>query len=323
MSASKDPQPSSDSLLRLALQIPPGWEETVQWQMAQDGWGDGVHEQSFPAGHLDDEPVGRPGEATLSFVVETNDRTAFLERMERLAVALDWPEDGWSVRSESLVRSDWETAWREKWKPFRCGGFVVHADFHEGVSERLRPDDLPLIVPTGSAFGTGGHPSTRIALRSLRRWWNERPVERVLDVGMGTGILGVAAAMLGAKQVDGMDPDPPAAGQAQKMAQLNGVADACHFWQGVLESTRGNWEIVFANLQSGLLQRYSRQLRQRMAPGARLFTGGFMDRNAAATMACLESAGLRLQRLHEHGRWRAAEFTSDAGQPPRSVRGIS
>lgn len=311
MSPSKDPQARSLSLLRLALHIPPGWEETVQWQMAQDGWGDGVHEQSFPAGHLDDEPVGRPGEATLSFVVEQADRGAFLERMAQLARALDWPEQGWSVRSESQVRADWETAWREKWKPFRCGGFVVHSDFHEGIAARLRPSDLPLVVPIGSAFGTGGHPSTRIALRTLRRWWDEQPVARVLDVGMGTGILGVAAAKLGASRVDGMDPDPPAAGQAMKMAELNGVADACRFWRGVLESADGEWQIVIANLQSGLLQRYSKQLRQCMAPQGRLFTGGFMDRNAVGTLAALESAGLRLQRLHEHGRWRAAEFTCD------------
>jgi ribosomal protein L11 methyltransferase len=309
MSPSTDPHASSLPLLRLALHIPSGWEETVQWQMAQDGWGDGVHEQSFPAGHLDDEPFGRPGEATLSFVVELADRAAFLERMARLALALDWPEHGWSVRSESAVRSDWETAWREKWKPFRCGGFVVHSDFHEGIAARLRPQDLPLVVPTGSAFGTGAHPSTRIALRTMRRWWNEEPVSRVLDVGMGTGILAVAAAKLGATQVHGMDPDPPAAGQAMKMAQLNGVAEACEFWQGVLESIKGEWQIVIANLQSSLLQRYSKQLRQRMGPQARLFAGGFMDRNAAATMAALESADLRLQRLHEHGRWRAAEFT--------------
>jgi ribosomal protein L11 methyltransferase len=276
--------------------------------MAQEGWGESVHEQSFPAGHLDDEPVGRPGEATLSFVVDEADRTAFLDRIGRLAMALDWPEGAWSVRSEGLVRSDWETAWREKWKPFRCGGFVVHAEFHLDIAERLRAQDLPIVVPTGSAFGTGGHPSTRIALRTLRRWWSERPVPRVLDVGMGTGILAVAAAKLGASQVHGMDPDPPAAGQARKMAQLNGVANSCQFWRGVLESSAGEWDLVFANLQSGLLQRYAKDLRQRMSRDARLFTGGFMDRNAGATMASLESAGLSLQRMHEHGRWRAAEF---------------
>ena len=79
----------------------------------------------------------------------------------------------------------------------------------------------------------------------------------------------------------------------------------------MLESSEGEWQIVFANLQSGLLQRYSKDLRACMARKSRLFTGGFMDRNATATLAALESAGLRLQRIHEHGRWRAAEFTCD------------
>lgn len=308
MTPPADPKSDSPTLLRLVLRIPPGWEETVQWQLAQDGWGDGVHEQAFPAGHLDDEPVGRPDEGTLTFVVEEKARPRFLERVARLAELLEWPEGSWEVRGESVLRSDWETAWREKWKPFRCGGFVVHAEFHDGVAERLRDTDLGLVVPTGSAFGTGGHPSTRIALRTLRRWWREQSVETVLDVGMGTGILGVAAAMLGAGQVDGMDPDPPAEAQARAMAERNGVAEQCRFWNGVLESAEGQWQIVFANLQSGLLQRYAGDLRARLTADGRLFTGGFMDRNAPATLAALDAAGLQLTRLHEHGRWRAAEF---------------
>lgn len=310
MTPPTDPTPDSPTLLRLVLRIPAGWEETVQWQLAQEGWGDGVHEQAFPAGHLDDEPVGRPDEGTLSFVIEEGARDRFLERIARLSEVLSWPAGAWEVRGESVLRADWETAWREKWKPFRCGGFVVHAEFHDDLEGRLRPEDLPLVVPTGSAFGTGGHPSTRIALRTLRRWWAVRPVERVLDVGMGTGILGVAAAMLGAERVDGMDPDPPAEAQAREMAERNGVADRCHFWNGVLESAEGQWQIVFANLQSGLLQRYAGDLRARMSDDGRLFTGGFMDRNAPATLAALQAAGLELTRLHEHGRWRAAEFTT-------------
>ncbi|MAW62223.1 MAG: hypothetical protein CMJ94_15510 [Planctomycetes bacterium] len=311
MSAPVDPDPSP-TLLRLVLRIPPGWEETVQWQLDQAGWGTGVYEQAFPAGHLDDEPVGRPEEGTLSYVVEEGERARFLAEFDRLAGILDWPDGGWEVRGESVLRHDWETAWREKWKPFRCGGFVVHADFHQLDRGLLRPDDIPLIVPTGSAFGTGGHPSTRIALRTLRRWWGVRPAERVLDVGMGTGILGVAAALLGAGQVAGMDPDPPAEEQARKMAALHGVEERCRFWNGVLESAEGSWQIVFANLQSGLLQRYAPLLRERMSADGRLFTGGFMDRNAAPTLAALRDAGLRCTRLHEHGRWRAAEFEIEA-----------
>ncbi|MCH2101953.1 MAG: 50S ribosomal protein L11 methyltransferase, partial [Planctomycetes bacterium] len=152
-----DPNSDSLTLLRLILRIPTGWEETVQWQLAQEGWGSGVHEQAFPAGHLDDEPVGCSADGTLSFVVEEGERNRFLERITELAEVLAWPDRGWEVRGESVLRADWETAWREKWKPFRCGGFVVHAEFHTNLGGRLRADDLPLVVPIGSAFGTGGH----------------------------------------------------------------------------------------------------------------------------------------------------------------------
>lgn len=281
----------------------------MQWQLGQEGWGAGVHEQAFPAGHLDDEPVGRPEDGTLSFVLEESERGRLLERLERLADALSWGPGAWEVRGESVLRTDWETAWREKWRPFRCGGFVIYAEFHGGLAEQLRPEDQPLLVPTGSAFGTGGHPSTRIALRCLRRWSAAQPFDRMLDVGMGTGILAVAAAQLGVREVVGMDPDAPAPAQAIKMATCNGVEKACFFWRGTLESAAGAWPVVFANLQSGLLQRYSRMLHSCLEPGGRLFTGGFMDRNAAPTLEAFAGAGLRLDRLHEHGRWRAAELS--------------
>lgn len=292
----------------MVLRVPAGWEETLQWQLANAGWGDGVFEQAFPAGHLDDEPLGRPDQGTLSFVFDEARRGDFLADLERLAEKLGWEEGAWSIRSEAVLREDWETAWREKWRPFRCAGFVVHAPFHGEAATPRKPGDRPLLIPTGSAFGTGGHPSTRIALRCLRRWAGERTPAKVLDVGMGTGVLGVASAMLGAHLVVGMDPDPPAAAQARLMAEQNGVGAACRFYRGVAESVTGRWDWVLANLQSGLLQRYATDLAARLAPEGRLFTGGFMDRNAPATLAAFEGAGLRLERLHEHGRWRAAEL---------------
>jgi len=295
-------------LLRVSLSIPAGWEESLLWQLEAQGWGQALHEQAFPAGHLDDEPVGRPEEGQVVVVIDATRESEFQAALAHLAGVFAWREDEWSFSSEALVRRDWETAWREQWKPFRCAGFVVHADFHREQLGSVRESDQLLELPIGSAFGTGGHPSTRIALRALRRWSAQGRLAEVLDVGMGTGILAVAAAVLGSPRAWGMDPDPPAAAQADKMAAVNGVAEQCHFWQGTLESASGQWSMVFANLQSGLLQRYAHDLFARMSPGAVLFTGGFMDRNSEPTLAALREAGLELTRLHRHGRWRAAEW---------------
>ena len=299
---------TAKKLLRLGLRIPGGWEETLLWQLNEDGWGAGLQERRFQAGHLDDEPVGAAGAPEVVFVLDYADGTRLLERVRELANTYGWSSDQWQFEESELEQDDWENAWRKRWKPFRCGSFVIHADFHERSKLPLRADDIPLLLPIGSAFGTGGHPSTRIALRTLRRWWQEQPFERMLDVGTGSGILAVAAAQLGVGQNVGMDPDPPSPAQARQMAQLNGVGEQCHFWRGTLESTAEEWPVIFANLQSGLLQFYSHFLAGLGMDGTRLFTGGFMDKNEDATLDALRNAGFRLTRLHCHGRWRAAEF---------------
>ena len=299
---------TAQKLLRFSLHVPSGWEETLIWQLYQDGWGIGLQENSFQAGHLDDEPVGTSGNPEVVFVVRHADAPRLLVRVEELAQSYGWRPQEWNHTTSNLAQEDWEFAWRKRWKPFRCAGFVVHADFHELSSLSLRRTDTPLQVPTGSAFGTGGHPSTRIALRTLKRWYSEQPFNNLLDVGTGTGILAVAGALTGVKVNIGMDPDPPSAGQASQMARLNGVESQCHFWQSTLESADGQWQVVFANLQSGLLQYYAPMLSKRLQAGGRLFTGGFMDKNEEPTLLALEKSGLELQRLHKHGRWRAAEL---------------
>jgi ribosomal protein L11 methyltransferase len=299
---------SAESLLRLSMQLPTGWEETLLWQLAEDGWGAGVLEHRFLAGHLDDEPVGSAGTPEVVFVMAPNAVDEFIARMMELADLYQWSPEQWSYRKEQVCKDVWEAAWRKKWRAFRCGSFVIHADFHDLDLQSLRSNDLPLQVPTGSAFGTGGHPSTRIALRSLQRWWLECPFERVLDVGTGTGILAVASTLLGARVAMGMDPDPSSPFQAKKMAKLNGVAQKSHFWEGAFDSVGGKWEMILANLQSGLLQRYALRFSELLEEDGRLFVGGFMDKNQKRTLGRLEGAGLTLMRLHCHGRWRAAEF---------------
>ena len=299
---------TAPKLLRLGLRIPDGWEETLLWQLNEDGWGTGLQERRFQAGHLDDEPVGPAGAPEVVFVLGLDDGDRFHKRMQELAVTYGWLPDQWQLTTSELEQDDWENAWRKRWKPFRCGSFVIHADFHRREDLPIKASDIPMLLPIGSAFGTGGHPSTRIALRALKRWWSEQPFDRMLDVGTGSGILAVAAAKLGVKQNVGMDPDPPSPGQATLMAEQNGVGEQCHFWRGTLESTSGTWPVIFANLQSGLLQFYSHFLAQLSGNGTRLFTGGFMDKNESPTLQALDNAGFRLVRLHRHGRWRAAEL---------------
>ena len=246
-------------------------------------------------------------------VLQPEQVDSFRKRFSELAKVYGWgavPD----LTIEERDAIDSESAWRQQWKPFRFGGFVVHTNFHDLSELPLRSTDQPLQLVAGSAFGTGGHPSTRIALRVLRRWCTERPsLASFLDVGMGSGILGTAAAMMGVQKVAGMDPDPPSADQANATARANQVGDACHFWRGVLEEDQNQYDAVMANLQSGLLQRYALELAAKVKAGGPFFAGGFMDRNREATLGALCDAGFKLTREYKRGRWYAAEFLRITG----------
>ncbi len=295
--------PSAEEMLHVRLGLPTGWEETVIFLLQQEGWGAVVGETPFPGGMLQGEAPPPDARVHLTLVLGVEQEQAFAGRVVRLASDLGWSEGEWSLDFELRRKEDWEALWRRRWKPFRCGRFVVHTDFHDLGSLALRPDDRPLRLRAGSAFGTGGHSSTRMALRALQRWFDEGPLPRVLDLGTGSGILAVASALRGAERVLGMDPDPASAAQARATAEANGVAARCRFWRGGLETATGRWHAVYANLHSDLIAENADWLAERALPGCRLFAGGILDRKAERTLRALTAAAWNLDKSRIRGRW--------------------
>jgi ribosomal protein L11 methyltransferase len=207
------------------------------------------------------------------------------------------------AETEVALDGDPEAAWRARWRPFRCAGFAVRAEFHDPAALPHKPGDLPLILIAGSAFGTGGHATTRLALASVRKVARERAPGRWLDVGTGSGILAVAAALLGARFVAGMDPDPQSAPQALAMAERNGVAGRVAAWRGRLDSAAGQWPAIAGNLFADLPGDSAAAFAALLEPGGVLCAGGVVDRRWAPTAAALSAAGLRMLEARSRGRW--------------------
>jgi ribosomal protein L11 methyltransferase len=111
-------------------------------------------------------------------------------------------------------------AWRQWAVPVRAGlHLVVHPAWQDPPP--ARPGDVVLALDPGRAFGTGSHPTTRLALAAVERWL--RPRDRVLDLGCGSGVLAIAAAKLGAGHVLAVDIDPAALAATADNAARNGV----------------------------------------------------------------------------------------------------
>jgi len=293
-------------LVRLSVRS--GLEDELLALAERAGFGTGAGLRDYPQGLLADEA----DEPLLETCVHLWVPVATLAALEGWITELC---SAWSVEATAIrildqqpadLSVDPERLWQSQWRPFRCAGFTVRANFHDATLLPAKAGDLPLILVPGSAFGTGGHPTTRMALRAVRRIHSEAVPGPWLDVGTGSGILAVAAALLGETSVFGMDPDPHSAEQALAMAALNGVGSRVSAWRGRLDSTRGRFAAVVANLFADLLQDVAADLAERLEPGGLLYAGGIVDRKWEATQARFTAAGLQFVDLASRGRWRGA-----------------
>lgn len=149
---------------------------------------------------------------------------------------------GSSVRHDFLEEQVWERAWMDHYEPIQCGDRLWI------VPEWLTPPDtnaINLMLDPGLAFGTGNHASTFLCLQWLDK--QDLTDKIVIDYGCGSGILGIAALLLGAKQVYAVDLDPQAVLSTQQNAALNQVGDK--IWTGLPEE----FEQQFPNLQADVI----------------------------------------------------------------------
>ncbi len=305
MSSPAAPNPSGSDVILFRITLPSVWDESLVWLLADHGFGDAVAECTYPAGAVESDPQDpqRPSEVRVIVSQAQADalRVAFPSWLEQLGVQ----EADWACNEEphtAAERFD-PNLWQQAWKPFRCAGFVVVAEFHDLAAVSLRPDDTLLMIKAGSAFGTGTHPTTRLALKAIRDWCVSAPPARLLDVGTGSGILSVAAALGGVGEVCGMDPDPFSPSQALAMAELNKVEHQCNFWRGGFDSANGQWPAVVANLVADIIQDGAGSLGCLVAPGGRLFAGGILRRHWDETAAALAAENLILKSRNGRGRW--------------------
>jgi ribosomal protein L11 methyltransferase len=236
------------------------------------------------------------------------------------------------LRTQVVHESDWATAWKRHVGVLRIGRRIVIRPTWR--RHRRQPGDVVIAMDPGMAFGTGLHPTTRLCLAGIERWADEgllgasragassRPAEaapsrasgpvRLLDVGCGSGVLAIAAGLLGAGALVGVDSDPIAIEATLANARRNRVARRLRAWQGSLPSGAGPFDLVAANLIASVLIALAGDLAAELRPGGRLLASGiFVDREAAVR-AAFEGAGLRVLRRDAEGDWVALE----ADRPP-------
>jgi ribosomal protein L11 methyltransferase len=199
------------------------------------------------------------------------------------------------VRSaEAVPEAEWRDAWKRYFRITRVTRqFVIVPSW-----ERFEagPDDVAIALDPGMAFGTGTHASTRLVLEELQALADAGGVPaRVLDVGCGSGILAIAAALRwpGAT-CEAIDVDPLAVAATAENAAGNGVAARIAASATPVEDVREQFPIVLANIQAHVLRQLMAALIARVAPGGTLILSGLLTPQAAPLADELVAAGMRL-----------------------------
>jgi ribosomal protein L11 methyltransferase len=211
------------------------------------------------------------------------------------------------LRTRIVHEADWAEAWKAYFPVMRVGRrLVIRPTWRR---HRRAADDVIIALDPGMAFGTGLHPTTRLCLAGMESVADRGGLDgaRVLDVGCGSGILAIAAVLLGATSAFGVDTDPIAIEATAANARRNAVTRRVRVRDGSLPSGQPRFDVVLANLIAGVLVPLAGLLHDELRPGGTLLASGiFVDREIEVRGA-IEPAGLTVTDRTAEGDWVALE----------------
>lgn len=203
---------------------------------------------------------------------------------------------------------NWSATWKEHFRPFAIiPGLIIAPTWEE---YQAKEDEQVIVMDPGMAFGTGHHATTSLSLQLLRKAVDGRPESSVLDVGTGTGILGMAAALFGASRVLAIDNDPEAVTAARENAARNNLQQIMEVAITPLASLTGAYSLVIANIVHDVLLELAPDLTRLTAPGGRLILSGILaGPQVASIVFCFTTAGFSLEQQEQKKEWAALLFS--------------
>ncbi len=217
------------------------------------------------------------------------------------------------LSTKTVVDPGWGEQWKKYFKPLRMSDNIVI----KPTWERYTPagSDIVVDIDPGMAFGTGQHPSTRmciVAIEEILLRDSAREERSVLDVGTGTGILAICAAKFGARTVTGIDIDPKAVEIAGRNIVINGVEDRVEISNRDVALWKGGFDLIVANLISGVLIQLHEHLTSLMNPGGHLIASGLTEHDAKDVETIFCSGDVTLHGTQIEREWVCYTFQKAA-----------
>ncbi|MEE1320399.1 MAG: 50S ribosomal protein L11 methyltransferase [Acutalibacteraceae bacterium] len=209
------------------------------------------------------------------------------------------------IDSEILLNQcrneDWENNWKQYFHPIPVGEKLLIRPTWEDEYEA--GDRKVLNIEPGLAFGTGTHETTRLCLQTLEKYIEEGTT--VLDIGCGSGILSLAALLLGAKQVTGVDIDALAVKTAQENGEANGFSEPEYkILQGNLtDKVEGKFDLVVANIVADVIIMFCKDVASFMKDDAVFITSGIIDTREQDVIDAFNKYSFEIKARHTEGGW--------------------
>ena len=259
----------------------------------------------MPEGPADD------GIAYLNFYLEEDaDKEAILKDVrEALDDLKNFMDIGEATIEESQTEDkDWINNWKQYFHQFYVDDILIVPSWEEVKAEDK--DKMILHIDPGTAFGTGMHETTQLVIRQLKKYVT--PDTEMLDVGTGSGILGIVALKLGAKHVLGTDLDPCAVPAVAENKEANQIVDETFDMvigniidDKAIQDQKGyeKYDIVTANILADVLIPLTPVIVNQMKKGAYYITSGILDVKEEVVVEAVKAAGLTVVEVTHQGEW--------------------
>lgn len=190
---------------------------------------------------------------------------------------------------------DWSTAWKQYYHPVKISERFTIVPTWEDYKP-VSTDELIIELDPGMAFGTGTHPTTVMCLQALEKVVHHD--HTVVDVGTGSGVLSIGAAMLGAKSVHALDLDEVAVNAARENVELNKMSDIVEVFHGnLLDTVKEPADIVVANILAEIIMSFTDDAFSIVKPGGIYVTSGIIGAKKDDVKAALEKAGFVIEEV--------------------------
>ncbi len=256
-----------------------------------------------------EQSIDKPGfplsSSTIIGYLENDERDR--ESLQKITAYVAHLSPAGTVLFEKIIEEDWSRNWKKDYKSTKISDRITIKPTWE-TYEPSR-DEIVIEIDPGLAFGTGLHESTRLALRLIEKAFAVNTPLSMLDVGTGTGILGMAAALFGADPVTGIDNDPDAVVCARDNVAQNGLSEQMLVQGTALNDINGPFDLVVANITADVLTHLAPRLVNLLGEKGQLVLAGILaGEQADSVEKTFTSLGLYTTDSSSEGEWQALKM---------------